>query len=467
MAALLASALLSHGEIKVVVERNDGEHATADFKFKNIPRPSSSDAASQAAFVIVDGRRDPNGGDLDVLHNGRVPAEDDQPSENLFFRAGTDGGRLLIDLGAGIEIKQINTYSWHPNTRGPQVYHLYASDGKGEAFNAQPKRGTEPEKCGWKLIAKVDTRSKDTEAGGQYGVSIADPDGSLGKYRYLLFDIFRTEDTDGFGNTFYSEIDVLDRNAPAVVEAPMAQPAREIVEADGGKYEITVDTSETPDLTEWAHQQLAPVVREWYPKIADLLPSEGYAAPRKVSIVFKKDMAGVADTAGTRIRCAAKWFRQNLKGEAIGSVVHELVHAVQQYGQARRTNPNATRSPGWLVEGMADYVRWCLYEPQSHGAEVTRRGLARAKYDASYRVSANFLDWVTKKYDKSIVEKLNAALRTGNYNEELWRKQTGHTVQELGDEWKKALEAKLAPPPSAATSNAVMTAQGEPGKTGQ
>ena len=65
-----------------------------------------------------------------------------------------------------------------------------------------------------------------------------------------------------------------------------------------------------------------------------------------------------------------KWFRANLQGEAIGSVVHELVHVVQEYGRARRENPEATRSPGWLVEGLADYIRWFLYEPQSHGADL-------------------------------------------------------------------------------------------------
>ncbi|HSQ79505.1 MAG TPA: aminopeptidase P N-terminal domain-containing protein, partial [Candidatus Bathyarchaeia archaeon] len=40
-----------------------------------------------------------------------------------------------------------------------------------------------------------------------------------------------------------------------------------------------------------------------------------------------------------------------LKGGAKGSVVHELAHVVQNYGVARRTNPSATRTPGWVVEG--------------------------------------------------------------------------------------------------------------------
>jgi hypothetical protein len=444
--ALVMSSVVSLGEIKIVVDYNANELATADFKFTNAPSPSRSDAATKARFAIVDGEQDANGGDVDTLHDGKVPTDEDEPSANFFFRAGTDGGRLLVDLGSAIDLKQVTTYSWHPDTRGPQVYKLYASDGNADGFNAQPKKGTQPEMCGWKRIANVDTRPKAGESGGQYAVSVSDSDGAIGTYRYLLFDISRTEQADAFGNTFYSEIDVIDRKAPAAppaVAAPVAQPGRETVAADGGTYRITIDTCETPDLTEWAHKELAPVVQEWYPKIVKLLPSEGYQAPKHVSIRFSKDMRGVAATSGTRIRCAPGWVRRNLRGEAVGSVVHELVHVVQQYGRARRANPNATGAPGWLVEGIADYLRWFQYEPQSHGAEITQRNVSRARYDGNYRITANFLNWVAEKYDRRLVERLNAALREANYNENLWKKCTGHTVQELGDEWKKGLEERL------------------------
>jgi hypothetical protein len=219
---------------------------------------------------------------------------------------------------------------------------------------------------------------------------------------------------------------------------------REVVEAEGGTCKITIDTTETPDLTDWAHQDLAPVVQEWYPRLVKLLPSEGYEAPRQVSITFSATMRGVAATGGTRVRCAAAWFRKNLQGEAKGAVVHELGHVVQNYGLARRTNPNATRTPGWIVEGICDYIRWFLYEPQTHGAEITSRNIARARYDGNYRISGNFLNWVTQNYCQDIVQRLNVAARQGKYSEELWKTATGHTVQELGDEWKASLEKKIA-----------------------
>jgi len=64
--------------------------------------------------------------------------------------------------------------------------------------------------AGWKVIATVDTRSTDEDKdGGQFGVSITDAKRSLGRIRYLLFDFYVTEVADNFGNTFYSEIDVI------------------------------------------------------------------------------------------------------------------------------------------------------------------------------------------------------------------------------------------------------------------
>ncbi len=200
-------------EIKATVERNQDAAATPAFKFKTVPGPVRENAAANAKVIIVDGKIDENSGGLEKVNDGKLPGEEDDPDANFFFDAGTPGGRLELDLGSAIAIKQINTYSWHPNTRGPQVYKLYASDGTSADFNALPKTGTDPAKVGWKLLATVDTRPKKGEdMGGQYGVSIADSTGaSLGKVRYLLFDMSRTEDDDRFGNSFYSEINVIEK----------------------------------------------------------------------------------------------------------------------------------------------------------------------------------------------------------------------------------------------------------------
>jgi len=193
----------------ITTEHISNADATEKFKFKKVPAPSKTDAATTAKFSVVTGEQDGNGAGPEALHDGALPSGEDVPDSNFFFNAGTDGGRIGVDLTKVIDIAQINTYSWHPNTRGPQVYKLYASDGAADGFKAKPDGSTEPTKAGWKLIASVDTRPKDGEPGGQYGVSITGPDGLVGHYRYLLFDCMPTEKDDDFGNTFYSEIDVV------------------------------------------------------------------------------------------------------------------------------------------------------------------------------------------------------------------------------------------------------------------
>jgi hypothetical protein len=445
---LSAGGRLCIAGIKVIAEHNTGANASSAFKFKNVPPPSKTDVATKATFTVVDGQRDGNGGDVSRLNDGRAPGDEDRPSENFFFRQGTDGGRLQIDFGSNATIKQVNSYSWHSDTRAAQVYKLYASEGGRSGFKAEPKRGTDPASCGWTLIASVDTRPTDGTGGGQHGVSISDSEGTIGSYRYLLFDISRTEDQDAFGNTFYSEIDVIDPNAPAVAATgEERKPITKTFTAAGGRYHFTMDTTMAPDLTEWADKELRPVVQEWYPKLVAMLPSEGFVARTNVTIRFRDNMGGTpASAGGGFVNCNAGWFRRELKREALGSVVHEMVHVVQSYGRTRGDDTNVTRMPGWLVEGIPDYIRWFLYEPQTKGAEITARNISRAKYDASYRITGNFLNWVTQKYDTNLVQKLNAVGRAGQYREELWKEYTGRTVKELGDEWKAFHERRLAVP---------------------
>ena len=207
----------------------------------------------------------------------------------------------------------------------------------------------------------------------------------------------------------------------------------ETVEIEGGKYRITVDTSESTDMKEWAHDKLAPVLKEWYPKIVKMLPGAGFEAPANFKIVFEAKMTGLAETRGKDVYCGAKWCRDNVNGETTGAIVHELVHVVQQY---RHQNTS------WLSEGIADYIRWFMFDAQSRGGEITKGHIAGARYNASYRITANFLNWATGKYDKQLVMKLNAALRSGNYNADLWKQYTGRTPEELEAEWKKALAAQ-------------------------
>jgi len=205
LAAILV-ACAANAEVTITVERSE---AMPPFRFAHIASPSKDDAASNAKVELIAGTVDRGSAGLAALVDGKLPGTEDEPEANLFFRADSWGGRLGIDLGAMTDIAVVNTYSWHPDTRAPQVYRLYASDGTAPNFNPAPGVKVDLTTCGWREIAFVDTRTKEGDKGGQYGVSITGTTGSLGRYRYLIFDVFETESDDPWGNTFYSEIDVV------------------------------------------------------------------------------------------------------------------------------------------------------------------------------------------------------------------------------------------------------------------
>jgi len=196
-------------DARVVFDHNSNDAANREFKFTRLASPVADDAAARAKLTLIDGELDQSSAELPALVDGRLPHNADEPGANVFFRSGGSGGRFRMDFGAAIDVVRVNTYSWHPSTRGPQLYKLYAAVGSEPSLNLDPKRGVDPASCGWKLIALVSTLSDRGEEGGQYAASVADPSGSLGKYRYLLFDCYLTELHDNWGNTFYSEIDVL------------------------------------------------------------------------------------------------------------------------------------------------------------------------------------------------------------------------------------------------------------------
>ncbi|HLJ57285.1 MAG TPA: basic secretory protein-like protein [Chthonomonadaceae bacterium] len=213
--------------------------------------------------------------------------------------------------------------------------------------------------------------------------------------------------------------------AVLVLPAPRAhaQPAQ----AQERKFEYTIDTMGAPDLKDWA-ETLRPEIDKWYPRIVEYLPSDGYSAPKSFTITFKK-VDGVAYTSGTAVVGAEAWFKAHPDDR--GAIIHELVHVVQQY--------HSRRNPGWLVEGVADYIRWIKYEPANKRPHPNP---ARAKYTDSYRTTAAFLEYVAANYDHEIAVHLNEAMREGRYRPELWTEYTGKSADDLGAEWLKSLAPK-------------------------
>jgi len=186
--------------------------------------------------------------------------------------------------------------------------------------------------------------------------------------------------------------------------------------------EFIVDVSDSPDMKEWA-EKVARVCERNYDMINEELKSDGFKPRTVISMTLKKDYKGVAAAGGGRITGSVSYFKK--RPDDVGAMIHETVHCVQAY---------RARPPGWLVEGIADYVRFFKYEPGKIG-----KIKADAHYNGSYRTTAAFLNFVAEKYDKDLVRKLNKVLREGEYREEVWRTLTKKTIQELDDEWRASM----------------------------
>jgi hypothetical protein len=206
-------------------------------------------------------------------------------------------------------------------------------------------------------------------------------------------------------------------NPPAPDRKPPVDPARHAVT-------VELDSSEAPEMEAWG-KTTQHILEQWYATVVEALPSEGFLPPKKIVFTIRGGR-GIAETGGSHIVAHAGWFKAH--PEDRGAIVHEMVHVVQAYG--------GRRCPGWLVEGIADYVRFWIYEP---GAPRHRVDPQRDHYTNGYQTTGAFLAWLVKTYDKEIVAKLNAACRQGQYKDELFQQYTGKDLAALWKEFAGSL----------------------------
>ena len=189
--------------------------------------------------------------------------------------------------------------------------------------------------------------------------------------------------------------------------------------------EIDVDCADSPEMRDWA-EKAARLCERWYPRISEALASEGYRPRHHITMKVTTTYDGVAAASGGEIIGSTKYFKDHR--DDVGAMIHETTHIVQNY--------KSRGNPGWLVEGVADYIRFFLFEPGKIGPINARQ----ARYDGSYRTTAAFLAYVSRRYDKALVSKLNAAMRAGKYKGDVFKELTGKTAQELDKEWRQTLK---------------------------
>ncbi|PUA29119.1 MAG: hypothetical protein B0W54_00465 [Cellvibrio sp. 79] len=144
-------------------------------------------------------------------------------------------------------------------------------------------------------------------------------------------------------------------------------------------------------------------------------------APQTVYLDIR-DIDPPAYAGGDRITVQRQWMLNNPHDTDI--MVHEGMHIIQGYSFGN--------VPGWLTEGIADFVR------NEYGLSNIGWSLQQYRYGQHYSngygVAASFLQWIEANYaggGSSRVDQLDQLLRSGQYTNNIWVQWTGYDVDHL------------------------------------
>lgn len=197
------------------------------------------------------------------------------------------------------------------------------------------------------------------------------------------------------------------------------------------------------------------------PVIEDLMgrPSP-FDPPYKIKIVEPEDMAQVGGGAAlgqvfTRpdqggevglMLLNKDFLRQNAanRNNARGLLIHELTHVAQGYG----TKPGDEKLEDMLgdlsgdgiyqfvTEGGADYIATTFRGVGYHSKEQRLHCMSRGwrVYTSGYSCGGALLSFITEKYSRNLIKKLNRTIRSGQYTDSFFNDLTGKDLNALFNE---------------------------------
>ena len=188
---------------------------------------------------------------------------------------------------------------------------------------------------------------------------------------------------------------------------------------------VILNTEEVPSQANWgiAAKNL---IEKWDPPVLDMLGVNLSTAIDTVFLTLRNVEEGIVLPDGNNIDVTSFWM--NLHSEDIGLIVHELVHVHQDYLHFE---------PGWITEGIADYIRWGFYDYKPldwFPADTTLDG-----YTCSYRITGGFFLWLKNIKSKGIVKILDKAMKSSEYSDSIFAEQTGLSLTQL---WKEYLMSR-------------------------
>jgi len=202
-----------------------------------------------------------------------------------------------------------------------------------------------------------------------------------------------------------------------------AAAAPSIAQASNAAMTMTTETGRFPQLEPWAGA-LKLKAADWWPVITRTLASPGFEAPDQIQVRFgvinPPEVSAV--TQGTSIFVSGPYIAGHQ--DDFGCIAHEMCHVVQAFPKSA--------TPGWLTEGIADYVRYYVLFPDD------QRRLFDPSVDAygrGYQPAAALLDFVERHHGAGSVRQVNAVMRQGGDGAAALTKIAGAPLEEVWGEY--------------------------------
>jgi hypothetical protein len=166
----------------------------------------------------------------------------------------------------------------------------------------------------------------------------------------------------------------------------------------------------------------------YYPKIVEMLDAPTNDLAHELTVRFRDDMKpGVPGYVSGREMTISIPHMIRDPADIRGLFIHEITHFAQAYSHGER--------PGWLVEGIAEAVRYRLSPPD----DAWRRAVdgiepAKLDYHKPYRDPARFLLWIEAQNQPGFIAKLSRTIKDGKYGDKTWTELTGKDP----DAWLRA-----------------------------
>jgi hypothetical protein len=192
---------------------------------------------------------------------------------------------------------------------------------------------------------------------------------------------------------------------------------------------ITYDVHGNTALEAAVRDKAIPFLKVWYPKASDRMAFPDYTPTTSFHLDLDPTYTGLASTDwNTRIiRVNADWAINNQTNSGyMGMYLHESIHLIQHTTLAR--SENASNTPPWLREGLADWTReYMIHDRDPYAPRPDQY------YTNGYSQGAYFADWLERHYDSNFIRK---AMIDGNNNAFTMNNLTfnGKNVSDVWDE---------------------------------